>query len=136
LAYSAGNQWSGVAADTSVWVDFFAGRPVSGLEDALRQGLVVFPPIVVAELISGARRPRDRAAILDLVEDLPMHETPTERWAPVGDLRRKLARQGVSISTPDAHVAQCAHERDALLLSGDAIFVRVAETSNLRVQTG
>jgi hypothetical protein len=127
---------SAVVADTSVWVDFFAGRPVSGLEQALRQGLVVVPPIVVAELISGARRPRDRAAILGLVEELPVHETPTEHWVRVGDLRRRLASRGVSISTPDAHVAQCALERDALLLSRDAIFARVAEASNLRVQAG
>jgi len=54
----------------------------------------------------------------------------------VGDLRRRLAGRGVSVSTPDAHVAQCALDRGALLLSRDAIFLRIAQTSELRVQPG
>jgi predicted nucleic acid-binding protein len=127
---------SAVVADTSVWIELFAGRPVPALEEALRQGLVVLPPIVVAELISGARRARDRTAIQSLVEELPLHETPLEHWVRVGDLRRRLASRGVSVSTPDAHVAQCALEREAVLLSRDAIFARIAEASELRLRRG
>jgi tRNA(fMet)-specific endonuclease VapC len=127
---------SAVVADTSVWIELFAGRPAPALVEALRQGLVVLPPIVVAELISGARRARDRTSIQSLVEELPLHETPLEHWIRVGDLRRRLAGRGVSVSTPDAHVAQCALERGAVLLSRDAIFVRIAEVSELRLQPG
>jgi predicted nucleic acid-binding protein len=125
---------SGVVADTSVWVDFLAGRPAAGLEDALAQGLVVLPPVVVAELISGAHRARDRAAIADLVKEIPLHETPFDHWIRVGDLRRQLREKGVAVSTPDAHVAQCALDRDALLLSNDAVFPRIARVVRLRVQ--
>jgi predicted nucleic acid-binding protein len=39
----------------------------------------------------------------------------------------------LSVSTPDAHVAQCALDRAALLLSRDAVFGRVARLSALRV---
>ena len=127
---------SAVVVDTSVWIEFFAGRPVPALEDALRHGLVVLAPLVVAELISGAGRPRDRASIQGLVEELPLHETPLEHWIRVGDLRRRLADRGVSVSTPDAHVAQCALERGALLLTRDSVFLRIAQTSELRVQPG
>ena len=127
---------SAVVADTSVWVELFAGRPTPGLVDALRQGSVVLPPIVVAELISGARRARDRTAILNLVEELPLHETPLDHWVRVGDLRRRLAERGIAVSTPDAHVAQCALERGAVLLTLDAVFARIAEASALRVQPG
>ena len=59
---------SGVVVDTSVWIDFLAGVPVPELEDALTRGIVVLAPVVVAELISGARRPRDRAAIADFLQ--------------------------------------------------------------------
>jgi hypothetical protein len=109
---------------------------VPALEEALRQGLVVLPPLVVAELISGARRARDRTSIRGLIEELPLHETPLEHWVRVGDLRRRLAARGVSVSTPDAHVAQCALDQSALLLSRDAVFVRIAAASELRVQPG
>jgi predicted nucleic acid-binding protein len=119
-----------------VWIDFLAGRPVPALEEGLAQGAVVLPPIVVAELVSGARRERQRAAIIDLVEDLPVHETSREHWIRVGDLRRRLASRGVAVSTPDAHVAQCAIERDALLLSRDAVFEDICKVTSLRTIGG
>jgi hypothetical protein len=124
---------SGVVVDTSVWIDFFAGTSVPALEEALAHGVVALPPVVVAELISGARRPRDRAAIADLVVELPLHETPLDHWVRVGELRRHLQQHGVTASTPDAHVAQCALDRDAVLLARDAIFPRIARHSKLRL---
>jgi predicted nucleic acid-binding protein len=127
---------SAVVADTSVWVELFAGRPAPGLIEGLRQGSVVLPPIVVAELISGARQARDRAAIQGLVNELPLHETPLEHWPSCRDLRRRLAERGVSVSTPDAHVAQCALERDAILLSRHRVFARIAKVSALSLQPG
>ena len=127
---------SGLVADTSVWIDFLAGRPVPALEEGLAQGAVLLPPIVVAELISGARRERQRAAIIDLVEDLPVHGTPREHWIRVGDLRRRLAERGVSVSTPDAHVAQCAIDQDAILLSRDAVFRDISKATSLRLAQG
>jgi predicted nucleic acid-binding protein len=51
----------------------------------------------------------------------------------VGDLRRHLADKGVSVSTPDAHIAQCAIDREALLLTRDAVFERIAKVTTLRV---
>ena len=127
---------SGVVVDTSVWIDFLAGTPVPGLEDALAQGIVVLAPVVVAELVSGARKPRDRAAIADLLAELSLHDTPLDHWTRVGELRRHLRDHGVAVSTPDAHVAQCAIDRDAVLLSRDAIFARVARHAKLRLAAG
>ena len=127
---------SGVVVDTSVWIDFFAGRPAKALEDALAQGAAVLPPIVVAELVSGARPGKQRDAIADLMRDLPVHETPFEHWLRVGDLRRRLAEAGIAVSTPDAHVAQCAIDLDAVLLSRDAVFTKIARRSPLKLAAG
>jgi predicted nucleic acid-binding protein len=124
---------SGVVADTSAWIDFFAGRPQPELESALQHGAVVLPPLVVSELISGARRPPDRAAISRLLAELPVHETPVDHWIRVGELRRTLLDHGLSVSTPDAHVAQCALDLDAVLLTRDKIFVRIASRVRLRL---
>ena len=123
---------SGVVADTSVWIGFFAGRPQLELEAALQHGSVVLPP-VVAELISGARRPPDRTAIARLLTELAVHETPVDHWIRVGDLRRLLLDHGISVSTPDAHVAQCALDRDAVLLTHDKIFARIASRVGLKL---
>lgn len=124
-----------VVVDTSVWIDFFAGRTTERLDDALRAGLVLLPPIVVAELLSGAS-PSGRDRLLDFVTHLEIGGAPLAHWVAVGDLRSMLKRRGVSVSTPDAHVAQCAIERDALLLSHDAIFSRIAGLTSLRVARG
>ncbi len=123
----------GLVVDTSVWIDFFRGESIPLLEDALALGSVVVSPVVLAELVSGAKRDADRDALVDLLEDLSLHETPREHWVRVGDLRRRLARKGLAVSTPDAHVAQCALDRDAPLLSCDAVFARVARMSPLRL---
>ena len=123
----------GLVVDTSVWIDFFAGRSVPLLEDALALGSVVLPPIVVAELVSGARRTADRKALVDLLDDLPIHETPRDHWVRVGELRRGLIEKGHPISTPDAHVAQCALDRDAPLLSADRAFAVIARHAALRL---
>jgi predicted nucleic acid-binding protein len=125
---------SGVVADTSIWIDFLAGRPVPLLDDALAQAAVVLPPLVVAELVSGARRVPDRRAIQALVQELPVHDTPLEHWIRVGQLRRQARDRGLSVSTLDAHIAQCALDRDAVLLTRDAIFARLASVTTLRVR--
>ncbi|HET7693449.1 MAG TPA: PIN domain-containing protein [Gemmatimonadota bacterium] len=123
----------GLVVDTSVWIDFFGGKTIPLLEDALAIGTVVLPPVVVAELVSGARRPSDHDALLDLMADLEIHETPREHWVRVGELRRHLIEKGLAISTPDAHVTQCALDRDAPLLTADRAFLRIVRHVPLRL---
>lgn len=126
---------SGLVVDTSVWIDFFSGRESTGLEEALARGGVVLSPIVVAELVSGAKRARDRAAITDLLADLPVHSTPLGHWIRVGELRRDLSDRGVAVSTPDAHVAQCALDLNVPLLTRDGVFRDIAKATRLRLYT-
>ena len=124
---------SGIVVDTSVWIEFLVEGSAPDLEDALAHRAVVVAPIVVAELVSGARRPNERAAIADLVADLHIHPTPVDHWVRVGELRRELRSHGVSVSTPDAHVAQCALDIDGVLLTRDRIFDHIARHSPLRL---
>lgn len=124
---------AGLVVDTSIWIDFFAGRSVPLLEEALALGSVVLSPIVLAELVSGARRWTDLEALLGLLDDLPLHETGRDHWIRVGQLRARLGAAGTAVSTPDSHVAQCALDRNAPLLSRDAVFARIADHSELRL---
>jgi predicted nucleic acid-binding protein len=66
-------------------------------------------------------------------QDAPLHDTPLEHWIRVGDLRRTLARKGLSTTVPDAHVAQCAIDQDAILLTRDAVFGLMARHIPLRL---
>ncbi len=122
-----------VVVDTSIWIDFFAGHTIAPLEEALSHGIVVLPPIVLAELISGAHKARDRALIIGLARELSVHPTPIDHWIRVGELRCRLQARGMSISTPDAHVAQCALDEEAPLLSRDAIFKKISPICGLTI---
>jgi hypothetical protein len=51
----------------------------------------------------------------------------------VGELRRLAGDRVLSVSTPDAHLAQCAIDRDAVLLTRDAIFGRLVAVVPFRV---
>lgn len=124
---------SAIVADTSEWVEYFAGRAAPLLDHALAAGVIVVPPIVVAELLSGVRNATDRGALEDLLGDLPLSAAAFDHWARVGGLRAALRANGVTISTPDAHVAQCALDLDAVLLSRDAVFSHVAKFAPLRL---
>ena len=122
-----------VLVDSSVWIDFFSGRPSPQLERALEDGAVVLPPLVLAELVSGARTARERETLNDSLGDLPLHPTTREHWVRVGELRRALASRGIAVSIPDAHIAQCALDAASLLLSRDAVFAKIAAHTPLRL---
>jgi hypothetical protein len=124
----------GVVVDTSAWIDFLAGRSVPGLEESLSHGGVVLPPVVAAELISGVRHASDRNRIEALLARLVFFEAPLEHWIRVGELRLLLKGKGLALTIPDAHIAQCALDLDALLLTRDAVFTRVAKFTRLRVR--
>ena len=124
---------SAIVADTSEWIEYFAGRPATELDHALAAGRAVVPPIVVAELLSGARTAKDRARLEDLLRDIVLPVDPVTHWARVGKLRGTLRAGGLSVSTPDAHVAQCALDLDAPLLSRDRVFAQIAQLTTLRL---
>lgn len=123
-----------VIVDSSVWIDGLSGRVVPELEHAILDGELVLSPLVVAELLSGELTQQQRASIGELLQDFQLHATPLEHWIGVGKLRRLLATRGIKVSIPDAHVAQCALDLYAVLLTRDAIFTRIAEHTSLRLR--
>ncbi len=127
---------SALFVDTSVWVEFFRGVPLPALEESLHDGLVVLAPVVAAELLSAPLSRVERRSLTAFLEDLPIHPTPLDHWLSVGALRAQLSKKGLSVSTPDAHVAECALEAGALLWSNDAIFRKVAKETPLRLFSG
>jgi len=124
---------AGVVTDSSVLVDYFERRRIELLEAAFEDESLVLPPLVVAEVISGDLTPAQRIAFGELLQDAPLHLTPLRHWLDVGELRRKLRRRGVNVTLPDAHIAQCALDLDAVLLTRDAIFAQIAHHTALRL---
>ena len=128
---------SALVVDTSSWISYFAGsgRPADAvlIDDALKEGRLHLPPIVAAELLSGRMSARQRKELEDLLDDLPLCISDLTHWLRVGRLRADLAAKGIAVSTPDAHIAQCALDLGADLLTEDEIFQHVAKHYSLRI---
>jgi hypothetical protein len=112
-----------ILVDTSVWIDFLAGRPAAaGLQALLRAGEVACHPAVRGEVALGsiANRPQ----VLGLLEALP-------GTAPVGDdgvleLIAKERLHGTGIGWVDAHLLACAKKSAIPLWTHDRRLERVA----------
>ena len=124
---------TGVVADTSEWIEFLAMRPAPVFQQCLESGSLVVTAVVVTELTSGARSREEQFVIEDLLAGVPMHECSFHHAARAGQLRRTLRSKGFNVSSLDAHIAQCALDRDAPLLSRDAIFWKIAAHTKLRI---
>ena len=97
------------------------------------EGRVFLPPLVAAELVSGGLTSRQRAELESFLLDLPLCVVDFEHWLRVGSLRAQLSSVGLSVSTPDAHIAQCTLDLQGDLLSEDGIFSKVAKKTALKV---
>lgn len=124
---------SALVVDTSSWIAWLAGGGSSLVDEALEEGRLHLPVIVAAELLSGRLEASERAELQDMLSDLPAVGTDAEHWFRVGKLRAELRAKGVSVSTPDAHVAQCAIDTGGVLLTEDRVFEKIAKVVPLQV---
>jgi predicted nucleic acid-binding protein len=124
---------SALVVDTSSWIAWFAGGGSPLVAEALEEGRVHLPVIVAAELLSGRLDDAARAELQDLLADLPPLGLEAAHWFRVGKLRAELRARGLSVSTPDVHVAQCALDAEAELLSEDRVFARIAAVVPLQL---
>lgn len=119
--------------DTSSWISFLKGQGNEDLESALEEGRVYLPPIVIAELLSGKTKSAKKSQLRELLHELPLCDSDFNHWVRVGDLRSELQSKGLTISTPDAHVAQCALDLNGYLVSEDSIFPKISKHFPLKI---
>jgi tRNA(fMet)-specific endonuclease VapC len=124
---------SALVVDTSSWIAWLAGAGSPAVDEALDEGRLHLPVIVAAELLSGRLDESERTELQDMLSDLPAVGTEASHWFRVGKLRADLRTKGLSISTPDAHVAQCAIDMGGVLLTEDRVFEKIAKVVPLRL---
>ncbi len=116
-----------ILVDTSVWIDFFAGRDlphVTTLEQSILDNEdLALCGIILTEILQGIRddttHRRVRRFLVPLLM-LPMHEAVFVRAA---NIYRKLRKQGITIrKTNDCIIAATALEHQCQLLHNDKDF--------------
>jgi len=127
--------------DTSVWIDFFAGRKTrqaSILREGVKEGAdVALTRLILAEILQGV--PSDpefarlRSALSSFRILLPASE---EAFVKAASLYRKGRKRGVTIrSLIDCIIAAIAMEHEAVVLHRDRDYDRIATFAPLKVVT-
>jgi predicted nucleic acid-binding protein len=122
-----------VIVDSSIWIDALVRGIPPELHQVMADERMVLSPLVIAEILSGNINASQRQLVGELLQDFPLHPTPLAHWIDVGNLRRMLRTHGINATIPDAHVAQCALDLHATLLTRDEIFSRIASHTTLRL---
>lgn len=120
-----------IAADTSTWVAFLQGgrgQDADLLDRALRDRQVLMPPVVLTELLSDPKLPRE---ILSTLQDLPLMEISTGFWQRAGILRAAVLAQGRKARLGDALIAQSCVDHRVRLVTRDKDFRAFANAAGL-----
>jgi len=116
--------------DTSVWIDWIRGRETAAtrlLDHLLDEGEAWLAPVVVQELLQGARSERELEELRREFIDQPMLAATAATYAHAGTLYARARWQGITIRSPhDCLLAALAVEHGMPLLTADRDFGVVA----------
>ena len=127
-----------ILVDTTVWIDFFAGRPrphVATLEQLLQtaEGICICG-IVLAEVLQGIRSDSEYTKTKDYFESLVFLPMIHATFLRSSQMYRALRKKGLTIRTPlDCMIASVAIEHRVPLLHNDRDFDKIANHTNLEV---
>jgi predicted nucleic acid-binding protein len=116
-----------VLIDSSVWIDFFAGRSLPHVETMesiiVQREDICICGIILTEILQGIRNDTEfenTKLLLNTLIFLPMHYTVFLQSA---EIYRKLRKQGITVRKPlDCMIASVAIENDIPLLHNDKDF--------------
>ena len=124
--------------DSSVWIDFFAGRDLPHVQrlDAvlLSDEEIGVPDIVRLEILSGMREDAALRKITSNLNALRRITAVNDDWDEAAALYRTCRRSGVTIrSVVDCLIARLTIREGALLLANDRDFAMMVPHCTLRL---
>ncbi len=127
-----------ILVDTTVWIDFFAGRPrphVATLELLLETGEdICICGIVLAEVLQGIRSDSEHARTKDYFECLLFLPMTRDTFLRSSQMYRTLRKKGFTIRTAlDCMIASVAIEHRVPLLHNDRDFEKIAKHTDLEI---
>jgi predicted nucleic acid-binding protein len=120
-----------IAVDTCTLIAFLQGEPgddVVRLSAAMSGDGIVFPPVVLTELLS---RPNQNAAIDALLDGIAVLEVLPGYWLRTAKLRQTILGKGLKSRLGDALIAQSCIDHDVALITRDTDFRRYAAHGGL-----
>ena len=126
-----------ILVDTSVWIDFFAGRDtphVASLEHLiLDEEDLALCGIILTEILQGIGDDASYRRVKRFLGPLIMLPMPETVYVRAADIYRKLRKAGITIrKTNDCIIAATALEHHCRLLHNDKDFSPIAAHFSLR----
>jgi len=135
-----GSQMMMVLIDTTVWIDFFAGRELSHvavLERLIKNREdICICSIILTEVLQGIREKREFKKTKELFNTMILLPMPYSVFLYAAEAYRTLRRKGITITNSvDCMIASVAIENDILLLHNDRDFLPIEKHLGLKVLT-
>ena len=122
-----------IAADTSSLVAFLegdSGSDVNVVEDSLNSQILTLPPVVLIEIISDPKLPKQ---VYKILLGLPILETLPGYWQRAGEIRAKILSRSLKVRVADALIAQSCLDYNVALITRDQDFRHFEKVTELKV---
>ena len=126
-----------VLVDTSVWIDFFAGKPqtyVKTLEELIinREDLCICG-IILTEVLQGIRNDSEFKKTKNLFDSLLLLPMQYSTFLRSAEIYRTLRKKGITIrKSVDCMIAAVALEHDIAILDHDKDFDPIEKHFNMK----
>lgn len=129
-----------IIVDSNTWADYFNGAStlhVRRLDLALQEEEdLAVTPIIVTEVLQGFRADKGFNRARRVLLALPVLQATVDCHVRAARLFRSLRRKGITVrGAVDCIIAQTCLDADAVLLSPDVDFKRIAAHAPLRLWT-
>ena len=127
-----------VLIDTTVWIDFFAGRQlphVAVLERLIQKREdICICGIILTEVLQGIREKSEFRKTKELFNAMLFLPMPYSVFLGAAEIYRTLRRKGITIrNSVDCKIASVAIENDIMLLHNDRDFALIEKHLSLKV---
>ena len=128
---------SDILVDTSVWLDFFRVKDSpygESLDRLLEEERVCTTHLIKAEIIPGARTPKQFRDLKDYFDALPLVGEPGSLWEDIMETQFRLKRKGINgISIPDLIIAVVARANEKIIFTKDSDFKLIQRALPIRL---
>ena len=129
-----------VLIDTTVWVDFFAGRQlphVAALERLIKgREDICICSIILTEVLQGIREKNEFRKTKKLFNTMIFLPMPYSVFLGAAEIYRTLRRKGITIrNSIDCMIGSVAIENDIILLHNDRDYIPIERHLGLKVMT-
>ncbi len=111
-----------IAVDTSSFIAYLQGEDsvdVRWIDDALKNHTLVFPPIVISEVLSDIAWP---PKLIESINQVPLLQISNHFWTRAGVMRAKIIGKKLKARLADTLIAQSCIDHNVPLITRDKDF--------------